>query len=56
MTINTKKLWRLFGVHEYRVISDGPCERTFGERVISAGCYYILNFQVCGKIKRRVFA
>lgn len=49
-----RKFWCLFGVHEYKVIADGPYEKTRCGRVERTGSYYILNCSVCGKIKRKV--
>lgn len=49
-----RKWWCLFGIHEYKVIDDGPFERSYEYRVVASGSYYILNCQCCGKIKRKV--
>ena len=50
----SKKWWCLFGVHEYKVIADGPFERSWNGFQADRGSYFILNCQCCGKIKRKV--
>lgn len=47
-----KKIWCFFGVHEYKVIEDGPYEVTWvgtGEKKF--GKWYSLQCSCCGKIQ-----
>ena len=54
MTIDKRKIWCFFGVHEYRVIHARPFEQRLEGVTIGFGCYCALSCSVCGKIKRRV--
>lgn len=49
-----KKIWCLFGVHEYEIIDQGPYEKYWDDTLLAIGNYYILKCQCCGKIKRTV--
>lgn len=50
-----KKWWCLFGVHEWKVMSQGPYTLNYidtGEKM--NGNYYNLQCEVCGKLKYKV--
>ena len=47
----SKKTWCFFGVHEYKIVDQGPYEKWWGNTLTK---YYILQCQCCGKIRRKV--
>lgn len=53
MKLSTK-LWCFLGVHEWKVIDNGPYMLTCDyERSVKHGSWYDLQCQVCGSVKHR---
>jgi hypothetical protein len=48
------KLWCFFGVHEWKVIEQGPYKLSYVDSPMTkSGTWFNLQCQVCGNVKMR---